>query len=116
MLMRETDVDERLDLLENVEDGEVFLCDGNTNGNRFHGTTVAKIMQDKNMTHALIVFAEAVPRLRAERIAKRIGRTMERLQRAIELDIFFEVPRELFDMIRDEVDLPSIDAITSRNV
>ena len=102
MLMRETDVDERLDLLENVEDGEVFLCDGNTNGNRFHGTTVAKIMQNKEMTHALIVFAEAVPRLRAERIAKRIGRTVERLHRAIEIDIFFEVPPELFDLIRAE--------------
>ena len=102
MLMRETDVDERLDLLENVQNGEVFMCDGNTNGNRFHGTTVAKIMQDKEMTHALIVFAESVPRLRAERIAKRIGKTVERLQRAIEIDIFFEIPRELFDIIRAE--------------
>ena len=102
MLMRETDVDERLDLLENVQDGEVFMYDGNTNGNRFHNKTVAKIMQDKEMTHALIVFAEAVPRLRAERIAKRIGRTVERLQRAIEIDIFFEIPRELFDLIRAE--------------
>ena len=94
MLMRETDVDERLDLLENVQNGEVFICDGNTNGNRFHGKTVAKIMADKNMTHALIVFAETVPRMRAERIAKRIGRTVERLQRAIEIDIFFEIPEE----------------------
>ena len=116
MLMRETDVDERLDMLENVEDGEIFMYDGKTNGNRFHGKTVAKIMQDKEMTHALIVFEVSVPRPRAERIAKRIGRTVERLQRAIEIDVFFEIPRELYDMLRDEIDLPSIDAITSRNV
>ena len=102
MLMRETDVDERLDMLENVEDGEIFMYDGNTNANRFHGKTVAKIMQDKEMTHALIIFEVSVPRLRAERIAKRIGKTVERLQRAIEIDIFFEIPRELFDMIRAE--------------
>ena len=81
MLIRETDVDERLDLLENVEDGDVFLYDGSVNSHRFHNKTVAKIMQDKNMTHALIVFADVVPRLRAERIAKRIGKTVERLQR-----------------------------------
>ena len=102
MLMRETDVDERLDLIENVQNGDVFLYDGGINSHRFHNKTVAKIMQDKEMTHALIVFAEAVPRLRAERIAKRIGRTVERLQRAIEIDVFFEVPPELFDRIRAE--------------
>ena len=113
MLMRETDVDERLDLLENIQNGEVFMYDGNTNGNRFHGTTVAKIMQDKEMTHALIVFAEAVPRLRAERIAKRIGRTVERLQRAIEIDIFFEIPRELFDLIRAECNTVTRGEVTS---
>lgn len=105
MLIRETDVNERLDLLENIEDDEIFMYDGKTNGNRFHGKTVAKIMQNKEMTHALIVFAEAVPRLRAERIAKRIGRTVERLQRAIEIDIFFEVPRELYDMLLAECDI-----------
>ena len=102
MLMRETDIDERLDLLENVQNGEVFMYDGNTNRNRFHNKTVAKIMQNKEMTHALIVFADVVPRPRAERIAKKIGRTIERLQRAIEIDIFFEIPRELFDLIRAE--------------
>ena len=105
MLMRETDVDERLDLLENVEDDEIFMCDGKTNGNRFHGKTVAAIMRNKEMTHALIIFSESVPRLRAERIAKRIGRTVERLQRAIEIDIFFEVPRELYDMLLAECDI-----------
>ena len=102
MLMRETDVDERLDLLENIEDGDVFLYDGSVNPHRFHNKTVAKIVQSKQMTHALIVFAEAVPRPRAERIAKRIGRTVERLQRAVEIDIFFEIPRELYDMLRTE--------------
>ena len=102
MRMRETDVDERLDLLENVQDGEIFMYDGNTNRNRFHNKTVAKIMQNKEMTHALIVFSETVPRPSAERIGKRIGKTVERLQRAIEIDIFFEIPRELFDMIRAE--------------
>lgn len=105
MRMRETDVDERLDLIENVQNGEVFMYDGNTNRNRFHNKTVAKIMQNKEMTHALIVFAEAVPRPRAERIAKRIGRTIERLQRAIEIDVFFEIPRELFDIIRAECNI-----------
>jgi hypothetical protein len=103
--MRETDLDERLDLLENVEDGEIFMYDGNTNRNRFHNKTVAKIMQNKEMTHALIIFTETVPRPRAEWIAKKIGRTVERLQRAIEIDIFFEIPRELYDMILAECDI-----------
>ena len=102
MLMRETDVDERLDLLENIEDGEVFMYDGNTNRHRFFNKTVAKIVQSKEMTHALIVFEVSVPRPRAERIAKKIGRTVERLQRAIEIDVFFEIPRELYDLIRAE--------------
>ena len=102
MLMRETDVDERLDLLENIEDSEIFMYDGNTNRHRFCNKTVAKIVQNKEMTHALIIFEVSVPRPRAERIAKRIGRTVERLQRAIEIDIFFEIPRELYDLLRAE--------------
>ena len=105
MFMRETDVDERLDLLENVEDGEIFLYDGKTSRNRFHNKTVAKIMRNKEMTHALIIFLETVPRQRAEQIAKRIGKTIERLQRAIEIDIFFEIPRELYDMILAECNI-----------
>lgn len=69
MLMRETDVDERLDLLENVEDGDVFMYDGSVNSHRFHNKTVAKIVQNKEMTHALIIFiAEAdLPELAIEK-------------------------------------------------
>jgi hypothetical protein len=105
MLIRETDVDERLDMLENVQDGEVFMYDGKTSRNRFHNKTVAKIMQNKEMKHALIVFLETVPRQRAEQIATRIGNTIERLQRPIEIDIFFEIPCELYDMILAECDI-----------
>ena len=102
MRIRETDVDERLDLLENVDNGEIFLFDRKTSRTRFHNTTVAKLMQNKETTHALIIFEEAVPRPRAMRVAKQIGKTIEAFNRAIEIDIFFEIPRELFDLIRAE--------------
>ena len=102
MRIRETNLDERLDLLENVGTGEVFLCDKKTNRNAFHNKTVAKLIQNEAATHALLIFEDTVPRRRAERTAKKIGNTIERLNRAIELDVFFEVPRDLFDLIRDE--------------
>ena len=102
MRITKTNVDERLDLLENVENSAVFLCDKKTGRNAFHNKTVAKLMQNKEATHALLIFEDTIPRPRAERIAKKIGRTIERFNRAIEMDIFFEVPRELFDLIRAE--------------
>ena len=102
MRIRETNIDERLDLLENIGTGEVFLYDKKTNRNVFHNKTVAKIMQNEAATHAMLIFEDTVPRRRAERTAKKIGNTIERLNRAIEIDVFFEVPRALFDMIRAE--------------
>lgn len=104
MQIRETDFDERLDLLENIEDGkgEVFLCDKKTNRNAFHNKTVAKLMKNTEATHAMLIFEESVPHHRAERTAKKIGRTIEGLHRAIQMDIFFDVPRDLFALIRKE--------------
>ena len=103
MHLRETDIDERLDLLENVDNGEVFFFDRKTSRTRFHNKTVAKLMQNKAAAHALIIFEEAVPRPRALRVAKQIGETIEAFNRAIEIDIFFEIPRELFDLLSTEV-------------
>ena len=105
MHIRETDIDERLDLLENVENGEIFMYDGKVNMNRFQNKTVAKILQNTETRHALIIFSESVPSRSAKRIATRIGKTIERFEREIEIDIFFEVPRELFDLIRIECDV-----------
>ena len=102
MKIRETNVHERLDQLENVDNGEVFLFDRKTSRTRFHNKTVAKLMQNKEATHALIIFEETVPRPRAMRVAKQIGETVEGFNSAIEIDIFFEVPRELFDILRAE--------------
>lgn len=103
MQIRETDFDERLDLLENIENGEVFLCDKKTNRNAFHNQTVAKLMQKTEATHVILVFEERVPRHRAERTAKKIGGTLEGLHRPIEMDVFFHVPRDLFALIRKEI-------------
>lgn len=104
MRIRETNLDERLDLLENIEDGkgEVFLCEKKTNRNAFHNKTVAKLTENKEATHAMLIFEDGIPRHKAERTAKRIGRTIEAFNRAIDVDIFFEVPGELFDLIRKE--------------
>ena len=102
MRIRETNIDERLDLLEDIENGEVFLCEKKTSRNVFHNKTVAKLMQNKAATHAVLVFESGIPRPRAERTAKKIGNTIERFNRAIEMDIFFHVPRDLFDRIREE--------------
>ena len=103
MQIRETDFDERLDLLENIGNGDVFLCDKKTNRNAFHNKTVAKLMQNTEATHAMLIFARGIPRPRAERTAKKIGSTIEGLQRAIQMDVFFDVPRDLFALIRKEI-------------
>ena len=103
MQIRETDFDERLDLLENIGNGDVFLCDKKTNRNAFHNKTVATLMKNTEATHAMLIFARGIPRPRAERTAKKIGSTIEGLQRAIQMDVFFDVPRDLFALIRKEI-------------
>ena len=102
MLIRETNINERLDLLENIENSGVFFCNKKTGSNAFHNKTVAKLIQNKGITHALLIFEDTVPRLRAERIAKKIGGTIEWFNRAVEIDIFLNVQRELFDLIREK--------------
>ena len=102
MRIRETNFDERLDLLENIGNGDVFLCDKKTNRNAFHNKTVAKLMQNTEATHAMLIFERGIPRPRAERTARKIGSTIEGLQRAIQMDVFFDVPRDLFALIRKE--------------
>ena len=54
MRIRETDIDEQLDRLKNIEGGKVFFCDLRTNRNAFHNKTVAKLTQSKEITHALL--------------------------------------------------------------
>ena len=105
MLIRETDIDERLDILENVENGEMFLYDNKISRVRFHNKTVASIMQEKKMTNAVLVFEASGPRQRAEHIFKPIGVTLEKRNREISIDIFFDIPRELFDRLRAGIKL-----------
>ena len=102
MRIRKTDLDDQLDRLENVENGAVFLYDKKTGRNVFHNKTVAKLTQNVDIQHALLVFESGIPRPRVERTLKKIGNTLERLNRAIDVDILFNVERELFDMIREE--------------
>ena len=102
MQIRETNFDERLDLLENIENSDVFLCDKKTNRNAFHNKTVATLMKNTEATHAMLIFERGIPRPRAERTARKIGSTIEGLHRAIQMDVFFDVPRYLFSLIRNE--------------
>lgn len=102
MRIRKTDLDEQLDRLENIENGAVFLCDKKTSRNVFHNKTVAKLTQNKDIQHALLIFESGIPRPRVERTFKKIGNTLERINHAIDVDIFFNVERELFDLIRAE--------------
>ena len=101
MSIRKTDLDEQLDRLENVEDGEVFFCNSKTSRNVFHNKTVAKLMQNTEIKHALLIFEAGIPRPRVERTTKKIGNTIERFNRAVDVDILFNVERELFDLIRE---------------
>ena len=103
MQIKETDFDERLDLLENIGNGDVFLCDKKTNRNAFHNKTVATLMKNTEATHAILIFARGIPHPRAKRTAKKIGSTIEGLQRAIQMDVWFDVPRDLFPRIRKEI-------------
>ena len=101
MLIKETDFDEQLDRLENIEDGKVFFCDKKTSRNAFHNKTVARIMQNIEIKHALLVFEDGIPRPRVERTTKKIGNTIEAFNRDVDVDIIFNVERELFDLIRE---------------
>ena len=102
MRIRETDIDERLELLEHIEDGEVFLFDTETARIPFQNRMVSKILLNREISHAVLIFVQGVPRPRAQGVAEKIGKTVEAFNRAVEIDIFFEVPRELFDIIRAE--------------
>ena len=102
MRIRETDVDERLDLLENVEDGEVFLFDSETPRVPFQNKMVSKLLLNRDISHALLIFEAGVSRPKAQSIAEKIGKRIEAFNRAVEIDVFFEVPSELFEMIREE--------------
>ena len=101
MRIRETDLDEQLDRLKNIEGGKVFFCDLRTNRNAFHNKTVAKLTQNIEITHALLIFEDGIPRPRVERTIKKIGNTIEAFNRHIDVDILFNMPRELLDRIRD---------------
>ena len=101
MLIKETDFDEQLDRLGNIEDGKVFFCDKKTSRNAFHNKTVAKLMQNTDIAHALLVFEDGIPRPRVERTTKKIGNTIEAFNRTVDVDIIFNVERELFDLIRE---------------
>ena len=101
MLIKETDFDEQLDRLENIENGKVFFCDKKTSRNAFHNRTIAKLMQNTDIAHALLVFEDGIPRPRVERTMKKIGNTIEAFNRTVDVDIIFNVERELFDLIRE---------------
>ena len=101
MRIRETDLDEQVDRLENIEGGKVFFCGKKTSRNVFHNKTVAKLMQNTEIKHALLIFEAGIPRPRVERTLQKIGNTIERFNRAVDVDILFNVERELFDLIRE---------------
>ena len=102
MLIRETNVEDRLERIKNIDTGEVFLFDAQTGWIPFHNKMVSKLVLNKSITYAVLIFEEGVLRAKAEKIAKKIGKAVEAFNRRVEIDIYFEVPRELFDMIRAE--------------
>ena len=77
MRIRKTDINERKKRLENIENSEICLCDKKIGPQAFHNKTVATLMQNKDTTHALLIFEDSVPIPRAERIVEKIGRTLE---------------------------------------
>lgn len=102
MHIRKTDINERRERLENIDNSEIFLCDKKTRRYEFHNKTVATLMQNKDVTHALLIFEEGIPLPRAERIVRKIGRILEGFNRAVEIDIYFQVAPELMNIIREE--------------
>lgn len=102
MQLVDTDIDERLDLLENMENGEVFFYDLKTGHNAFCNKTVAKLIQNSGIAHSLIVFEEGISRQRVERTMKKIGKTLKKFKRVIVVDAFFHMDSELFDILRAE--------------
>ena len=63
---------------------------------------VSKLLLNRDISHALLIFQDGIPRPKAQGIAEKIGERIEAFNRTVEIDIFFEVPRELFEMIREE--------------
>lgn len=103
MHIRKTDINERRERLEkNVDNSEIFLCDTKTSRIAFYVKVVATLMQNKDATHALLIFEEGIPLSRAERTVKKIGRILEGFNRVVEIDIYFQVAPELMSLIREE--------------
>lgn len=102
MRIRKTDINERKKRLENIENSEICLCDKKIGPQAFHNKTVATLMQNKDTTHALLIFEDSVPIPRAERIVEKIGRTLEAFKRVVEIDIYFQVAPEQMNIIREE--------------
>ena len=103
MHIRKTDINERRARLEkNIEKSELFLCDTKTSRIAFYVKTVATLLQNRETTHALLIFEEDIPLPRAERTVKKIGRILEGFNRVVEIDIYFQVAPEQMDLIREE--------------
>lgn len=105
MHIRKTDINERKERLENIDNSEIFLCDKKTGPQAFHNKTVATLMRNKETTYALFVFEDTVPLPQAERIITKIGKTLEGFNRVVEIDIYFQVAPEHIALIRQECNI-----------
>ena len=103
MHIRKTDIHERRERLEkNIDTSEIFLCDTKTSRIAFTIKAVATLLQNKDATHALLIFEEGIPLRVSERTVKKIARILEGFNRVVEIDIYFQVAPELMSIIREE--------------
>lgn len=93
--------DERLDFLENVEDGDLYFCDGTENQTRFIQETVANILGN-DAKHIVMYFRRTVATKQAKNIAKRIGIAVKAADRSKTLETIYEVPTDLFALLKKE--------------
>ena len=97
----ESITDARLDSLENVEDGEIYFCEGTENPARFIQETIAAILEGDSK-HIVIYFRRTVATKKAKSLVKRIGIAVKAADRTKTIETIYDVPTDLFALLQKE--------------
>lgn len=93
--------EDRLNVLEGIQDGDLYFCEGTENQTRFISETVANIVAG-DAKHILIYFRKTVATKKAKNIAKRIGIGVRVADRSKRIETIYEVPTDLFALLMKE--------------
>ena len=101
-LITDEDFDKRLDELEDVENGQVFLCESNnTHAHlKLRGQVIQYVNAHPECTHVWLMFGENVSRSKVNKSARIITDYFTEYRRKIEIDVTYEIPRDLMILVK----------------